>query len=183
MRVITGIAKGHKLKAPKGMNTRPTTDRIKENLFNIIGDIDCNSLVLDLFAGSGNVGIEFLSRGAEKCYFIDVNISSYKVILENIKKTKLNKKSEIYRTTYDKALRVLGNKNIKFNYVFLDPPYNKDLVKKALNFIDVYNLLAKDALVIVEHEKKLDLSEFSSKYHINTRNYGDTSISFLSIGR
>lgn len=179
MRVITGVAKGHKLKAPKGMNTRPTTDRIKENLFNIIGDINTDSLILDLFAGSGNIGIEFLSRGAKKCYFIDSNISSYKIILENIDKTKFNDKSEVYKNTYDRVLKTLGNKTIKFDYIFLDPPYNKGLVENAVNLIEKYDLLAKDALIIIEHEKSLNLSEFNIKYNIKTRNYGDTSISFL----
>ncbi|MBS4539750.1 16S rRNA (guanine(966)-N(2))-methyltransferase RsmD [Clostridium sp. D2Q-11] len=179
MRVITGIAKGHKLKAPKGTNTRPTTDRVKETLFNIIGDIHPDSIILDLFAGSGSIGIEFLSRGAKKSYFIDSDISSYKTILENINKTKFNDRSEVYKNTYDKALRVLRNKGIRFNYIFLDPPYDKGLVEKSIEFIIEYDLLTKDGLIIVEHEKALDLTAFSNKYSINTRNYGDTSVSFL----
>lgn len=183
MRVITGVAKGHKLKAPKGMNTRPTTDRIKETIFNILGDIDYNSIVLDLFAGSGSIGIEFLSRGAYKCYFIDNDLSSYKIILENIDKTKLKDKSEIYKNTYDKALRILGNKNINFNYIFLDPPYNKGLVEKSLEIISKHDLLDNKGLIIVEHEKNLDLNKFNDQYEINTRNYGDTSISFLKYRR
>ena len=83
MRVITGICRGHKLKAPKGLNTRPTSDKVKESIFNILGYIDEDSVVLDLFSGSGAVGIEFLSRGAKTCYFIDDNINSIKTIKEN----------------------------------------------------------------------------------------------------
>ena len=84
MRVISGSRKGHKLKSPKGENTRPTEDRIKESIFNILGNIKNNSLVLDLFAGTGSIGIEFLSRGAESCYFIDLSNDSIKIIKENL---------------------------------------------------------------------------------------------------
>lgn len=180
MRVITGIAKGHKLKAPKGLNTRPTTDRIKETIFNII-NVYPDDIVLDLFSGSGSVGIEFLSRGAKKCFFIDNDTSSYKTIIENIEKTKLKDKSETYKLNYTNALNVLKNKNIKLHYIFLDPPYSKDLINQSIILIDEYNLLAEDGIIIAEHEKELKLDCFKNKYVINTRNFGDTSVSFLKI--
>lgn len=178
MRVITGIAKGHKLKAPKGMNTRPTTDRVKETIFNII-NVYPDDIILDLFSGSGSLGIEFLSRGAKKCFFIDNENSSYKTILENIEKTKLNDRSEIYKMDYKNALSILKNKNIKFHYIFLDPPYGKNLINESIILINKYNLLAEDGIIIAEHEKKLKLNNYKNKYIINTRNYGDTSVSFL----
>ncbi|WP_130806864.1 16S rRNA (guanine(966)-N(2))-methyltransferase RsmD [Senegalia massiliensis] len=180
MRVITGTAKGHKLKAPKGTNTRPTTDKMKETLFNII-NVYSDDIVLDLFAGSGSIGIEFLSRGAEKCFFIDNEINSYKTIIENLEKTNFKNKSEIYKMNYNNALNLFRDKNIKFHYIFLDPPYKKNLIIESIKLIEKYDLLTEDGVIIAEHEKDLNLNIFNEKYNINIRNYGETSISFFKI--
>lgn len=179
MRVITGVAKGHKLKAPKGLKTRPTTDRIKETIFNIIQDIENDDYILDLFSGSGGVGIEFLSRGAKKCIFIDADLNSIRTIKDNLKNTKLTHKSEVYKNTYDKAIKILSKKDIKFDYIFIDPPYNKGLSVKAVSYVLEYGILKEDGTILVEHEKNMEFSNLKDSYKIETRNYGDTSISFL----
>lgn len=179
MRVITGSARGHALKAPTGENTRPTSDRIKESLFSILGMIDDEDIVLDLFSGSGAIGIEFLSRGARSAYFVDADEESIKIIDKNLKKTKLADKSLVYKNKVNKAIKNFGTKGLKFDYIFLDPPYNKEIVVETLEAITDENLLKDTGKVIIEHETKLELPDklnFLTK--VDYRKYGDTSISF-----
>ncbi len=179
MRVITGSARGSVLKAPKGENTRPTSDRVKESLFNIIGYINEEDVVLDLFSGSGGIGIEFLSRGAKSCYFIDEDQNSINVIKANLEKTRLLDRSLIYKNSVDRAIRTLASKNSKFNYIFLDPPYNKDYVEGTLGNISRENLLSESGKVIIEHESRLELkNSYFDLIKVDCRKYGDTSISF-----
>lgn len=179
MRVITGCARGHILKAPKGENTRPTSDKVKESLFNIIGYIDEEDKILDLFSGSGGIGIEFLSRGARVCYFIDEDDTSVKVINDNLDKTKLKDKSVVQKNKVSKALNTISIRDGKFDYIFLDPPYNKDLVIGTLERVVDRDLLKMDGMVIVEHETRLELpDEISDLVKSDYRKYGDTSISF-----
>ena len=181
MRVISGSRKGFKLKAPKGLDTRPTQDRIKESLFNILGNIHKEALVLDLFSGSGAIGIEFLSRGAKKCYFIDDSQDSIRTINENLEKTNFQALSEVYKNNVCRAAKVLGENNIIFDYIFMDPPYNSEYEKKTLKLICENNLISESGTIIVEHGKKLVLEEmiFCIK-RIDERNYGDTTITFYN---
>lgn len=181
MRVISGIKKGYKLKAPKGKDTRPTEDRIKESLFNILWNIDEESVVLDLFAGSGSIGIEFLSRGARKAYFIDKSYLSVKIIKENLKHTELEDRAEVIKNDSIKAIRLLGNKNIIFNYIFIDPPYREGLIMTALEEISNKKILKKQGLIIIEHEKELELEErvYDLK-KVDCRNYGSKSVTFYT---
>lgn len=179
MRVITGSARGHNLKAPRGENTRPTSDRIKESLFSIIGFIDQDIKVLDLFSGSGSIGIEFLSRGAKLAYFVDSDSESIKIIQDNLEKTKLAEKSLVYKSSVGKAIKKIGNNYIEFDYIFLDPPYNKELVMETLKSIKDENLLKNNGIIIIEHETKLELPETVFNLEkADYRKYGDTSISF-----
>ena len=179
LRVITGKLKGRRLKAPKGINTRPTTDRVKESLFNIIGHIKEDSKILDLFSGTGNIGIEFISRGAKKSYFIDNDQQSIKVIMENIKTLNIEDSCNVYKNRVDHALGILGRKNITFNYVFMDPPYEKDLVLPTLDLINDNNLLDIDGTIIIEHESRLALPDEYKRYlKVDNRKYGDTTITF-----
>ena len=181
MRVISGSRKGFKLKAPKGLDTRPTQDRIKESLFNIIGNIDKESIVLDLFSGSGVIGIEFLSRGAKKCYFVDNSQDSVRTIYENLAKTKFENKSQVYKNNVFNILKVLGDKKVIFDYIFMDPPYNSGYENKTLKTICDNNLLSDDGIMIMEHGKVLSFDNimFCLK-KIDERNYGDTKITFFN---
>ena len=179
MRVITGKVKGFKLKAPKGMNTRPTSDKVKESLFNILGHIDEESIVLDLYSGTGNIGIEFLSRGAKECYFIDKDNESIRVIKENLNKTGFINQSKVYKNDVIKAVKVLGDKYNKFDFVFLDPPYAKGLSEETLNVIDESGILKEDGIIIIEHESNTQLDdEFKLFLKYDSRKYGDTTITF-----
>ena len=153
MRVISGIKKGYKLKAPKGKDTRPTEDRIKESLFNILKGIDEESVVLDLFAGSGSIGIEFLSRGAKMVYFIDKSYLSIKIIKENLEHTGLEWKTKVIKGESIKSVGLLGGQSIKFDYIFIDPPYGNNLTINAIESIWNEDILDEGGIIIVEHEK------------------------------
>lgn len=179
MRVISGSKKGYKLKAPKGKDTRPTEDRIKESLFNILREIDEESVVLDLYAGSGSIGIEFLSRGAKKAYFVDKSYLSVKAIGENLSHTGLEEKAEIIKKDVLRAIKQLGNQNIQFDYIFMDPPYGRNLIINAIEDIRKEDILRERGLIIVEHEKKLVLKEQLYGFtKLDCRNYGSKFLTF-----
>ena len=178
-----GEKKGVKLKAPKGMNTRPTEERIKESLFNIIRSIKNEAVVLDLFAGTGGIGIEFLSRGAVKSYFVDNSYESIQCIKDNLLHTGLFDKAEIIKKNAFNALKEFNNKRIKFNYIFADPPYGKGLALDILKAIDSMDILKEDGLLIIEHEKNIMLEDESIFRLIRKdhREYGFKSLSFYTI--
>lgn len=157
MRVIAGTAKRLQLKTVEGMDTRPTTDRIKETLFNMISNYiaDCN--FLDLFSGSGAIGIEALSRGAAHAVFVEQNKKAMNCIRENLKFTKLADRAELYETDVINALSRMEGKH-KFDYIFMDPPYNQLLEKKVLEYLSSSNLLAEDVVIIVEASLETDFS-------------------------
>ena len=132
MRVISGTARGTKLKTIENISTRPTLDRVKEALFNILQDKLKDSVVLDLFAGSGALGIEALSRGAKKAYFCDKNPEAIKVIKDNLNKTRFIDKAIIFNCDYINAIRKI---NEELSIVFLDPPYKLDLAVKSIRVL------------------------------------------------
>jgi len=150
MRVIAGTARRLLLKTPTGMNTRPTTDRIKETLFNILQPKLAGRDFLDLFAGSGGIGIEALSRGARSACFADSSREAVSCIKENLAHTKMTDRSVVYATDAMTALRRMRSDRKRFDIVFLDPPYGKGLELAALRAMRENGLLAEDALVVVE---------------------------------
>ena len=147
MRVISGTARGTKLNSIDSLETRPTLDRVKESLFNIMQDKIENSIVLDLFAGSGAIGIEFISRGAKKAFFCEKSYIAAQMINQNLKKTKFENKSEIFEKDFRKCLIELSKKNIKFDIIFIDPPYKENLAVDAvkqiisLDFMEIHLLI------------------------------------------
>ncbi len=179
LRVISGDRKGFRLKAPKSLNIRPTQDRVKESLFNILGQIDKDVIVLDLFAGSGSIGIEFLSRGAQNCYFIDNSIESIKTIKQNLKITDFTNKAFVYKQDVFIAIKIFGKKSLKFDYIYIDPPYSKKMEYAVLQKLCSTNVLKKNGIVIVEHSKKNILQD-TIKYlnQIDDRTYGDKTLTF-----
>lgn len=176
MRIITGKAKGCKLKTPKGMSTRPTADRIKESLFNILNADIAGTHVLDIFAGTGNLGLEALSRGAIDAVFIDQSVDSVNIIKQNAEHTKLTDATEIIKCDVFTAMKKLQRLGKKFDVVFCDPPYNKNLCQKALLLFDEMDLLTSEALVIMEHaaEDSLELNLQNIVLFRNQR-YGTTT--------
>lgn len=159
MRVIAGKARRTQLKTLEGMDTRPTTDRIKETLFNMISHGLCDANFLDLFAGSGGIGIEALSRGVESVVFVEKNPKAAECIRENLKRTKFETEGTVMVTDVISALRRLEGNRV-FEYVFMDPPYNHLLEKDVLDYLKGSSLLAEDALIIVEASLETDFSYF-----------------------
>lgn len=181
MRVISGDKKGFRLKGPKGKYTRPTEDRIKESLFNILRHIDKSSIVLDLFAGSGAIGIEFLSRGAKRAYFVDRSYESIRCIKENLEHTGLKDRADVIKNDAIKAVNMLKSKKLKFSYIFIDPPYGHNLAVEVLERIWENNILEEKGIIILEHEKGLDLEDnIYDLIKMDSRNYGHKSLSFYT---
>ena len=157
MRVIAGTAKRIQLKTVEGLDTRPTTDRIKETLFNMISEYLADSSFLDLFSGSGAIGIEALSRGATSAVFVEQSKLATNCIRDNLKRTKLDSSGEVYEMDVFSALKKLENTRT-FDYIFMDPPYNQLLEKKVLEYLSTSKLLSDDALIIVEASLETDFS-------------------------
>lgn len=149
MRVISGKYKGKNLIGFDIDGTRPTMDRVKESVFGIIQNKLKDSIVLDLFAGSGSLGIEALSNGASECYFFDNNIELINIIKKN---TMGISGTHIMKSDYKNSLELLKNSNIKFDIIFLDPPYKLNLISDCLKKIVDYNLLNDDGYIICEYE-------------------------------
>lgn len=147
MRVITGTARGVQLKTPDGMLTRPTTDRVKEALFSIIHFEIPGAKVLDLFGGTGQLGIEALSRGAKSAVFVDAQESACKIIRENLKRTKLEKEGRVIRGDY---LQYLARCTEKFDIILLDPPYAEVFLENALKRITEIDILESNGIIVAE---------------------------------
>ncbi|MEA5085186.1 MAG: 16S rRNA (guanine(966)-N(2))-methyltransferase RsmD [Lachnospiraceae bacterium] len=181
MRVISGKARGHKLVAPEGLDTRPTTDRIKETLFNIIAPDIYECEFLDLFSGSGSIGIEALSRGAKKVVFVDNGGKALEAIEYNLNHTKLSDSADIIRTEVLPAIRMLGSKNAKFDIIFMDPPYMAGLYKPTLMAILEANLLNNGGYIIAEHPANIDLPLVEGFKIVRTKDYKTTIMSFWTL--
>ena len=147
MRVITGSARGIPLKAPEGLQTRPTADRVKEALFSIIQFEISGAKVLDLFGGSGQLGIEALSRGAKSAVFVDAGESACKIIKENLKQCKLESQSTVIKCDY---MEFLKRNRAQYNIIFLDPPYAEVFLENALKCITEIDILQSNGIIVAE---------------------------------
>ena len=181
MRIISGTARGTKLYTLEGIETRPTLDRVKESLFNIIGFEIPEATVLDLFAGSGAIGLEFASRGAKKVYLCDKSKNACEIIKKNIAKTHLEQKVELYNLDFVEAIRKIANQ--KIDMIYLDPPYKTDFIKIAINELIQNNLLNEETLIMAETDEKEKLlkqiEEIKEIKIIDKRKYGRANIFFL----
>lgn len=180
MRVISGSARGHKLFTPKSLDIRPTLDRVKESVFNIINISILDATVLELFAGTGNLSIEALSRGAKESTLVDSGKESLQIINKNLEKTRLNNKAKVINSN---VLAFLEKTTVKkYDFIFLDPPYNQGHVNTSLQAIDKNDILNKDGLVIIERHKDDFIEENKLKIIkvVREEKYGDTIVSFLS---
>ena len=155
MRVIAGSARSLKLKTLEGLDTRPTTDRIKETLFNIIGPTIYDSIFLDLFSGSGGIGIEALSRGAKEAVFVENNPKAMRCIKDNLRFTRLESRATTMTADVMNALYRLEK---IFDIIFMDPPYDRELEKKVLEYLSGSDLVYDDTTIIVEASKETDFS-------------------------
>lgn len=175
MRVIAGKYKSRQLKSVKSNLTRPTTDRNKENMFNIIGPYFQGGNVLDLFAGSGGLGIEALSRGCDFLYSVDNQYAAFQIIRENIKSLKIEN-AKVYKLDYQKALKKLNQERIKFDLILLDPPYGKGLVDGILEFLIENEMLNNDCIIMVEELKEVVFKAFNQLNLIKKNDYGITAL-------
>ena len=157
MRVIAGSARRTQLKTLEGMDTRPTTDRIKETLFNMIAPYLYDSIFLDLFAGSGGIGIEALSRGAMEAVFVEKNPKAMACVKENLQKTHFERKGMTMQMDVMTALYKLEGEK-QFDYIFMDPPYNHDTETKILNILLDSGLVHENTLIIIETSLETDIS-------------------------
>ncbi|MBR5020104.1 MAG: 16S rRNA (guanine(966)-N(2))-methyltransferase RsmD [Oscillospiraceae bacterium] len=172
MRVITGKARGVQLKTPEGMLTRPTADRVKEALFSIINFDLPGAAVLDLFGGTGQLGIEALSRGANSAVFVDQREDACKIIRENLRRTKLESQGRVVRSDY---LDYLRRSREKFDIILLDPPYAEVFLENALKCITEIDILKTDGIIVAERpvEKELPF-EFEGFTRSKDYKYGKT---------
>lgn len=180
MRIIAGSCKGRSILAPKGMDTRPTLDRVKESLFGIIQFQIYGKTVLDLFAGSGNLGLEALSRGASFAMFNDMSREAVKVIRTNIEKLGFEEKTAVVSMDYAQAIRMVASR--RFDIVFLDPPYRAGLMEGALCALSDSTVLSENAIVIAEHDAHIPPEKSGKLELYDRRIYRDTALSFFRRG-
>jgi 16S rRNA (guanine(966)-N(2))-methyltransferase RsmD len=181
MRVIAGRAKGRRLSAPKGRELRPTADRVKEALFNILPHDLSGKKVLDLFAGTGNLSIEALSRGAEEAVLVDASSEAAEVIGKNLLTLQFAAKSRVLNASVFKTMRMLARRGEKFDLIFIDPPYDKELVGETLKAIAKEELLEESGTAVAEHSVREKVDErYGTLALADQRRYGDTRLSFFS---
>ena len=167
MRVISGKARGLKLNAPKNDDVRPTTDRVKESLFNMINPYIMDSNILDL---------------ANKCIFVDNSKESINIVKSNIKKARVESESIVLNLDFKSAINSLSLKNEKFDVIFMDPPYYKNMFSDALGSIDNNNLLKEDGIIVVEHDTKDKFPDNIGRlYKSRDKKYGNTTLTFYKV--
>lgn len=177
MRVISGTFRGRKLKSLKGDSTRPTTDKVKESIFNMIGPYFDGGVALDLFAGSGGLAIEAVSRGMEKAYCVDKNYQAIKIIRDNVESTQAQDKFSIMKMSANQAIRQFSEDGRQFDLIFLDPPYARQMIEEQLQAMDEEHLLHSQAIVVCETAKEIVLSEkIGSLIQFRRQNYGITAV-------
>lgn len=169
MRIISGSRKGHKLAEFDGMNIRPTTDRVKESIFNLIWEYVPQSTVLDLFAGSGALGLEALSRGAGRAVFVDADRASIDVVKKNVATLRFEACAEIRNIGY---AEFFGSSKESFDIIFLDPPYNKGFIEPVLEDIDRNNRLTENGIIVLESDSTDMHGQIGSLEVIKQKKYG-----------
>ena len=181
MRVISGFLKGRKLQGYNLKGTRPTMDKIKEAVFAIIQDSVRDTICLDLFAGSGSLGIEAISNGALKVYFVDNSREVIKVLKNNLLTLKIDDKSIIINNDYMKSLNYFKDNKIRFDLIFIDPPYKNKIIKNILNYISDNSLLNKNGQVICEYQDEELLNNYGNLVMIRRKRYNDKQINIFKM--
>lgn len=182
MRIIAGKFRGRKLQEFNVESTRPTLDRIKEPLFSILMPYMEDAKVLDLFSGTGNLGIEAVSRGAKFCWLNDINKNALKVIISNVRLTGCENYVKITGKEYEKCLKQIQSVGEKFDVIFLDPPYNANYEEKVLNLIVEYNILNKGGIIVLESDKRKQVNKNIPELKLkDERTYGRVIIRFYEL--
>lgn len=184
MRVIAGKFKSRRLAAPPGMATRPTSDRLRETLFNVVTPRVPDSVWLDLFAGSGAIGIEALSRGAHSVYFVESSSAAARTIRKNLQSLGIEEGFEVIEREAATALRMLDSQAVTCDFCFLDPPYaDYGAYEQTLGFLSQSRLLTPKSIVIAEHDKHSDLLDrYGALVRFRKLRQGDAVLSFYRLG-
>lgn len=182
MRIVAGEFGGRKLKAVPGTKTRPTTDKIKENIFNIIGPYFDGGTSLDLFAGSGGLSIEAVSRGVDEAYLVDKQGLAIKTIKENIEVTKAPDRFKVVKRDANLALKQFSADAVKFSLVFFDPPYALQKIAEQMQMLNELNLLAPNALIVCETDQNAKLADVTGFRLVEKKDYGITEITIYRFG-
>ena len=179
MRIISGKLKGRKILGYDIEGTRPTMDRVKESIFGSIQNYIEDSVVLDLFSGSGNLGIEAISNGASKCYFVDNNKKCINIIKDNIKQFDIEDYSIVIQNDYRKVLEYFKDNSIKFDIIFIDPPYKYEVISELIDIITRYNILNDNGIMVLEYSlDKIDDNIDGYKL-LKYKRYGDKFVSII----
>lgn len=178
MRIISGLARGRRLKTLPGLATRPTADRVKEALFNVLGSRCAGTRVLDLYAGSGALGLESLSRGAREAVFVDQSPTACAVIAENIRRTGLGP-GVVRRQTVYRYLIQAARAGETFDIIFLDPPYEQGMIGQTLKQLEAAAILSQEGLVVAERSRREPLPPLEALLTVREDAYGDTVLSYL----
>lgn len=182
MRIIAGIVKGRTLKSLKGLKTRPTLDKVREAVFNVLGTKVINSRFLDLFAGTGAVGIEALSRGASNCYFNDKSKAACGIIKENLTLCGLEESARVFAMDALQFISYLGECACSFDLIYVDPPYMANLYTPLLNKLEEAKLITDGGIIIAESNKKTFLQEeYNSLKLIKRSEYGESVIWYYKL--
>lgn len=179
MRIIAGLAKGRKILSPEGMETRPTLDRVKESIFNIIQGYVTDSRVLDVFAGTGSLGLEAVSRGASECSLVDKGTRTFELLKQNVEHLKFTDKCNCYNMDSYTALNEFAKKSKQFDIIFIDPPYSKEMIPPAFDIISKNSILHKDGIIVTKIDSEETIFEGNGKIVlIDYRVYGNTTVCF-----
>ncbi len=180
MRVVAGKFKGRKLKTPRGLFVRPTSDRVKEALFSIVGSEIRGANFLDLFAGTGSVGLEAFSRGAASVTFVEKDRIAVKILKQNLSIIENREDVKVLCSDVFRALKFLHSHKKVYNFIFMDPPYASNLVFQVLKGIEKYNLLCRGGFIIVERGKEEEIERHGDTEFriINKKKYGSTFLMF-----
>ncbi|KMY49335.1 16S rRNA (guanine(966)-N(2))-methyltransferase RsmD [Peribacillus loiseleuriae] len=183
MRVVSGTCKGRPLKAVSGTGTRPTTDKVKESIFNMIGPYFDGGQVLDLFAGSGGLAIEALSRGMEKAILVDRDYQSFQTVKTNLEACGFTDCSEVYKNDAERALKAIIKRSLSFSLILLDPPYKQQKLVKLLEMIHDAKILEESGVIVCEHGNDVVLPEnVNDLVKWKHENYGIISVSIFRWG-
>ena len=181
MRIISGESRGRRLVKPKGHAIRPTSDRVKESIFNILGDEVRGKTILDLYAGTGNLGIEALSRGARKVVFVERERQALRIIEKNLSQCGVKEASEILATEVHRAIGVLSRRGDRFDIILMDPPYRQAMIQPTLTQLSTHRIYREDTLLVVEHDRREPLPDPMEGWSlIRHRPFGDTIVSILN---
>jgi 16S rRNA (guanine966-N2)-methyltransferase len=181
MRVIAGKYRSRRLKAPGSAAVRPTSDRLRETLFNVLGPSITDSLFVDLYSGTGAIGIEAVSRGAREVFFIDHDPGSIRLVRQNLESLKISAGVEVITADAERGLDKLAARHLIADFIFLDPPYNHGC-NEVLEYLDASHLIAPQGIVIAEHSSKLELPERLDRLECSRLlEQGDTALSFYRL--